>query len=123
MLRFNLWGFGPYWEGDYGSPQDPAMFPVLYGYSPYHNLKPGVRYPATLITTADTDDRVMPAHSFKYAARLQAIQPPDGPPVLLRVETSAGHGGGKPLDKNLAEHADILAFMAHEMGVAIPVWK
>jgi prolyl oligopeptidase len=123
MLRFNLWGFGAYWEGDYGSPKDPAMFPVLFGYSPYHNLKQGVRYPATLITTADTDDRVMPAHSFKYTAAIQAAQAPGGPPVLLRVETKAGHGGGKPLDKALAEYADMYAFTAHEMGVAIPVWK
>ena len=123
MLRFNQWGFGAYWEGDYGSPRDPAMFPVLYSYSPYHNLKPGQRYPATLITTADTDDRVMPAHSFKYAARLQKYQPPDGPPVLLRVETRAGHGGGKPLDKSLAEFADIIGFTAHQMGVPVPVWK
>jgi prolyl oligopeptidase len=123
MLRFNQWGFGAYWEGDYGSPQDPAMFPVLYGYSPYHNLKPGQRYPAMLITTADTDDRVMPAHSFKYAARLQTYQAPDGPPVLLRVETRAGHGGGKPLDKSLAEFADIIGFAAYQMGVPIPVWK
>jgi prolyl oligopeptidase len=81
-----------------------------------------VRYPATLVTTADTDDRVMPAHSFKYTARLQAVQPKDGPPVLIRVETRAGHGGGKPLDKQLAEYADILAFAAHEMGEEIPVW-
>lgn len=123
MLRFNQWGFGAYWEGDYGSPQDPAMFPILYSYSPYHNLKAGTRYPAMLITTADTDDRVMPAHSFKYAARLQASQPAAGPPVLLRVETKAGHGGGKPLDKALAMEADVLGFTAHAMGVAVPVWR
>ncbi len=123
MLRFNLWGFGAYWEGDYGSPQDSTLFPVLYGYSPYHNLKKGLRYPATLITTADTDDRVMPAHSFKYAAAIQAAQAPDGPPVLLRVETKAGHGGGKPLDKSLAEYADVYAFTAHAMGVPIPHWE
>ncbi|MEZ4396416.1 MAG: prolyl oligopeptidase family serine peptidase [Candidatus Krumholzibacteriia bacterium] len=122
MLRFNLWGYGSAWESDYGNPQDPAMFPVLYGYSPYHNLKEGVRYPATMVCTADTDDRVMPAHSFKYAARLQAVQPADGPPVLLRVETRAGHGGGTPLDKSLAEYADLYAFTAQQMGVPIPHW-
>ena len=99
------------------------MFPVLHSYSPYHNLQRGTRYPATLITTADTDDRVMPAHSFKYAAAIQAAQAPDGPPVLLRVETKAGHGGGKPLHKALAEYADMYAFTAHAMGVAIPHWK
>jgi prolyl oligopeptidase len=123
MLRFPLWGYGSYWEGDYGSPQDPEMFPVLYSYSPYHNLKAGVRYPATLVTTADTDDRVMPGHSFKYAARLQSVQPADGPPVLLRVETSAGHGAGKPLDKALAEYADEFGFIAYQMGLTIPTWE
>jgi prolyl oligopeptidase len=122
MLRFNQFGFGSYWEGDYGSPQNPDDFKVLYSYSPYHNLKPGVRYPATLVTTADTDDRVMPGHSFKFTARLQADQPQHGPPVLIRVETGAGHGGGKPLDKQLAEIADVYAFTAYNMGLSIPTW-
>jgi prolyl oligopeptidase len=120
MLRFNLWGFGQYWESDYGSPQNPDEFKVLYGYSPYHNLKPGVRYPATLVTTADTDDRVMPAHSFKFAARLQACQAQGGPPVLLRVTVDAGHGAGKPFFKVIEETADNYAFCFENMGLSIP---
>lgn len=120
LLRFNLFGWGAGWESDYGSPQNPEDFKALYAISPYHNIKPGVRYPATLIFTADTDDRVMPGHSFKYAARLQAAQGPDGPPVLLRVEVNAGHGGGVPLDKQLLWVADQYVFSMHEMGFAVP---
>jgi prolyl oligopeptidase len=120
MLRFNLFGWGGWWESEYGSPQDPGEFASLYAISPYHNITPGVRYPSTLILTADTDDRVMPGHSFKYAARLQAVQGPDGPPVLLRVEVNAGHGGGVPLDKQLMWSADQYAFTLHEMGIAVP---
>jgi prolyl oligopeptidase len=119
LLRFNLFGWGASWEADYGSPQNPAEFPAIYAISPYHNIKPQ-RYPSTLILTADTDDRVMPGHSFKYAARLQAAQGPDGPPVLLRVEVNAGHGGGVPLQKQLQWTADMYAFTLHEMGLAVP---
>ncbi len=120
MLRFNLWGFGKYWESDYGSPQDPAEFAALFAYSPYHNLKAGTRYPATLVTTADTDDRVMPGHSYKFAARLQACQVKDGPPVLLRVQVDAGHGAGKPFYKVIEEVADEYAFCFANMGETIP---
>jgi prolyl oligopeptidase len=116
LLRFNLFGWGAAWESDYGSPQNPDEFASIYAISPYHNIKQGVRYPSMLILTADTDDRVMPGHSFKYAARLQAAQAPDGPPVLLRVEVNAGHGAGVPLEKMLMWTADQYAFTLHEMG-------
>ncbi len=122
MLRFNKFTIGWAWTSEYGSPEDPAMFPVLRAYSPYHNIKPGTYYPATLITTADHDDRVFPAHSFKYAARLQAAQ--GGPaPVLIRIETRAGHGAGKPTAKRIAEAADSLAFLAKNLDVAVPTWS
>ncbi|MCC7477090.1 S9 family peptidase [bacterium] len=120
MLRFNLWGFGKFWESDYGSPQNPDEFKALLAYSPYHNLREGVRYPATLVTTADTDDRVMPGHSYKFAARLQACQARGGPPVLLRVQTDAGHGAGKPFYKVIEEAADTYAFCFENMGLTIP---
>jgi prolyl oligopeptidase len=120
MLRFNLFGWGGWWQSEYGSPQDPGEFVSLYAISPYHNITPGVDHPATMILTADTDDRVMPGHSFKYAARLQAAQGPDGPPVLLRVEVKAGHGAGVPLAKQLMWTADQYAFTLHEMGFAVP---
>jgi prolyl oligopeptidase len=116
MLRYNLFGWGAAWESEYGSPQNPEEFAALRAISPYHNIKPGVRYPSMLIQTADTDDRVMPGHSFKYAARLQAAQGPDGPPVLLRVEINAGHSGATALDKWLWATADMYAFTLHEMG-------
>ncbi len=119
MLRFNKWTIGWAWESDYGSPEDPEMFPVLYAYSPYHNIRPGTHYPATLITTADHDDRVVPAHSFKYAARLQAAQ--GGPaPILIRIETRAGHGAGKPTAKRIEEAADMLAFLSANLEVPVP---
>ncbi len=123
MLRFNTWTIGWAWESDYGSPEDPEMFPVLYAYSPYHNIRPGTHYPATLITTADHDDRVVPAHSFKYAARLQAAQ--GGPaPILIRIETRAGHGAGKPTSKRIQEAADTLAFLSANLGVSVPAgWE
>ncbi len=116
MLRFNQFTIGRAWEGDYGSPQNEDEFRFLYRISPYHALRDGVRYPATLVTTADTDDRVVPAHSFKFAARLQAAQAKDGPPVLIRIETSAGHGAGKPLSKQLEEVRDVYAFTLNAMG-------
>lgn len=119
MLRFNQFTAGKGWEGDYGSPQVPEEFAALYAYSPYHNVKEGTCYPATLVTTADTDDRVVPAHSFKFAAAMQHAQT-CGKPVLLRVETAAGHGAGKPLDKVLEEIADIYGFALENMGVQIP---
>jgi prolyl oligopeptidase len=110
MLRFHKFTIGWAWTSDYGSPDDPEEFAALRAYSPYHNLKPGGRYPATLITTADHDDRVVPAHSFKFAARLQECHA-GGPPVLIRIETKAGHGAGKPTTKLIEEAADRLAFL------------
>lgn len=110
MLRFQKFTIGWAWVSDYGSVDDPAEFRALLAYSPYHNLKPGTAYPATLITTGDHDDRVFPAHSFKFAAELQAAQ--TGPaPALIRVETRAGHGAGKPTAKQIEESTDKLAFL------------
>lgn len=117
MLRFHKFTIGWAWVSDYGSPDDPEMFPVLYRYSPLHNIQPGTAYPATLIMTADHDDRVVPAHSFKYAATLQAAQ--GGPrPILIRIETRAGHGSGMPTGKQIAEAADRLAFLVRELGMS-----
>ena len=116
MLRFNQFTIGWAWESDYGSPQDEAEFKALYAYSPLHNLKPGTAYPPTMITTADHDDRVVPAHSFKFAAALQAAHEGDNP-VLIRIETKAGHGAGKPTTKQIEEATDKWAFLTHELGV------
>jgi prolyl oligopeptidase len=117
MLRYHKFTIGWAWMGEFGSADDAKDFPWLYSYSPLHHLAPGVRYPATLITTADHDDRVVPAHSFKFAARLQECQAKDGPPVLIRIETKAGHGGGTSLGKVIEESADELAFLVHELGM------
>jgi prolyl oligopeptidase len=116
MLRFNKFTRGWAWTSDYGSPEDPAEFKALYAYSPYHNLKPGVKYPSTLVTTGDHDDRVVPAHSFKFAARLQEMQAGKNP-VLIRIETRAGHGAGKPTAKIIEETADRYAFLVRELGI------
>lgn len=119
MLRFHKFTIGWAWTSDYGSSDNPEEFKALAAYSPYHNLKPGVSYPATLVTTADHDDRVVPAHSFKFAARLQECQA--GPrPALIRIETKAGHGAGKPTSKLIAEAADRWAFLVHELGMRKP---
>jgi prolyl oligopeptidase len=110
MLRFHRFGFGAQWTGEYGSPENPGDFAVLRGYSPLHNIRRGGVYPAVLVTTADHDDRVMPGHSLKYAAALQDAQ--GGPaPILIRVETRAGHGAGKPTSKAIDEWVDRLAFL------------
>jgi prolyl oligopeptidase len=115
MLRFHKFTIGWAWKSDYGSSETKAGFDTLIKYSPLQNLKPGTRYPATLITTGDHDDRVVPAHSFKFAAALQAAQA--GPaPVLIRIETKAGHGAGKPTSKQIEERADILAFTLRALG-------
>ncbi|PSR18377.1 S9 family peptidase [filamentous cyanobacterium CCP3] len=111
MLRFNQFTIGWAWESDYGSPANEDEFKVLYSYSPLHNLKSGTAYPATLITTADHDDRVVPAHSFKFAAALQAAHGGEAP-VLIRIETKAGHGAGKPTAKVIEEVSDKWAFLA-----------
>jgi len=116
MLRFHKFTIGWAWQSDYGSPDKADEFKALYAYSPYHNLKPGVKYPSTLITTGDHDDRVVPAHSFKFAARLQEYHKGKNP-VLIRVETRAGHGAGKPTAMLIEEAADRLAFALKELGV------
>jgi prolyl oligopeptidase len=116
MLRFNKFTIGWAWESDYGSPDDPEEFQVLYGYSPLHNLKEGTAYPAVLITTADHDDRVVPAHSFKFAAALQAAHR-GAAPVLIRIETRAGHGAGKPTWMIIEEQADKWAFLVKTLGM------
>jgi prolyl oligopeptidase len=115
MLRFHQFTIGWAWKEEYGSPtEDAAEFAAIYKYSPLHNIRTGVSYPSTLITTGDHDDRVFPAHSFKYAAALQAAQ--SGPdPVLIRVETRAGHGAGMPLSKRIEATVDQYAFMAKEL--------
>ena len=114
MLRFNKFTIGWAWMSDYGSPQNPEEFKALAAYSPLHNLKPGTKYPPTLITTGDHDDRVVPAHSFKFAARLQECQAGNSP-VLIRIETRAGHGAGKPTTKLIEEASDKLAFLSREL--------
>jgi len=116
MLRFHKFTIGWAWTDDYGSADDAAQFRALYAYSPLHNIKPGTAYPATMVTTADHDDRVVPAHSFKFAATLQAAQAGDAP-VLIRVETRAGHGAGKPTTKIIEEAADRWAFLVKSLGV------
>jgi prolyl oligopeptidase len=118
MLRFDRFTAGRYWVDDYGYPSKEADFRTLYAYSPYHNIKAGKDYPAILVTTADTDDRVVPGHSFKYAAMLQnsAIGPK---PHLIRIETRAGHGSGKPTDKIIEEAADRWAFIAKWTGLDV----
>ena len=114
MLRFQRFTAGRYWVDDYGSSDDAAEFKALYAYSPYHNLKPGTAYPATMVTTADTDDRVVPGHSFKFGARLQECQAGSAP-VLSRIETKAGHGAGKPTTKVIEEVADQWAFLVKNL--------
>jgi prolyl oligopeptidase len=116
MLRFHKFTIGWAWVSDYGSSDDPQQFEVLYRYSPLHNLKPGTYYPATLITTADHDDRVVPGHSFKFAAALQAAQAGDAP-MLIRIQTKAGHGFGKPTAILIEEQADILSFMVRYLNM------
>lgn len=120
MLRFHKFTIGWAWCSDYGSPDNPDEFQTLYAYSPLHNLKPGTAYPATLITTADHDDRVVPAHSFKFAAALQTAHTGSAP-VLIRIETKAGHGAGKPTAKLIEEVADKYAFLMRtlEMGASM----
>jgi prolyl oligopeptidase len=116
MLRFQKFTIGWAWTSDFGSSDDAEQFKAIYAYSPLHNLKPGTSYPATLATTADHDDRVVPAHSFKFMAALQAAQ--GGPaPVLIRIETRAGHGAGKPTTKKIEEAADVLAFATYALGM------
>lgn len=116
MLRFHRFTAGRFWTDDYGSADNAEEFAALYAYSPYHNLQPGTEYPAVLVTTADRDDRVVPGHSFKYAARLQEVQSAPAP-VLIRIETRAGHGGGTATDKAIELLADQYAFLAQHLGM------
>ncbi len=118
MLRFDRWTAGRYWVDDYGYPSKEADFKTLYAYSPYHNIASGKDYPAIMVTTADTDDRVVPGHSFKYAAALQAADI-GSKPHLIRIETRAGHGSGKPTDKIIEEYADMWAFVAANTGMQV----
>jgi prolyl oligopeptidase len=120
MLRYHLFTIGWAWASDYGTADDSEeMFRYLYGYSPVHNCREGVAYPATLITTADHDDRVVPAHSFKYTAALQRAQA--GPePILARIETRAGHSAGKPKSMRIDEAADMWAFLVRELRIDVP---
>jgi prolyl oligopeptidase len=117
MLRFHKFTIGWAWKSDYGSSENADEFKTLLAYSPYHNLKPCTRYPATLVMTADHDDRVVPAHSFKFAARLQECQAIAGPPVMIRIETSAGHGAGTALTKVMDETADAWAFLTKVLAM------
>ena len=119
MLRFHKFTIGWNWIPDYGSSDDPEEFKALYAYSPIHNVREGGTYPATLITTADHDDRVVPAHSFKYAATMQAKASKENP-VLIRIETKSGHGASNT-EKTIDMAADIQAFLMHELGVS-PKW-
>ncbi|MCA8995222.1 MAG: S9 family peptidase [Planctomycetaceae bacterium] len=119
MLRFHMFTAGRYWTDDYGCSDNPEEFKALYAYSPYHNCKPGVSYPPTLVTTADTDDRVVPGHSFKFAAALQHAQAGDSP-ILIRIETKAGHGAGKPTAKIIDELTDLWAFLVKNLDFELP---
>ena len=119
MLRFHKFTAGRFWVDDYGSADNPDEFKALLAYSPYHNLRPGRKYPATLITTADTDDRVVPGHSFKFAAALQQAHAGTAP-VLIRIETRAGHGAGKPTAKVIEEVADVWAFLVKNLEMQVP---
>ncbi|MEH1905974.1 MAG: prolyl oligopeptidase family serine peptidase [Nostoc sp.] len=118
MLRFHKFTIGWAWTSEYGSADNPEEFPALYAYSPLHNIKPDTAYPATLITTADHDDRVVPAHSFKFAAALQEAHAGDAP-TLIRIETKAGHGAGKPTAKIIEEAADKWAFLVRTLDVEV----
>ena len=116
MLRFQKFTIGWAWTGDYGSSDNKEDFPYIYKYSPLHNIKEGVQYPATLVTTADHDDRVVPAHSYKFISELQYKHRGENP-VLIRIETMAGHGAGKPTSKQIDEAADVLSFMMYNLKV------
>jgi prolyl oligopeptidase len=118
MLRFHKFTIGWAWTSDYGSSDNPDEFKALYAYSPLHNIKPGTKYPPTFIVTADHDDRVVPGHSFKFAATMQADQA-GAAPVLIRIETKAGHGAGKPISKQIDEVGDELSFVARNLGMKV----
>jgi prolyl oligopeptidase len=116
MLRYHLFTLGNLWSSEYGTVDDAAQLKALAAYSPYHNLKDGTKYPPALVITGDTDDRVVPAHSFKFAARLQHAQGGDAP-VLIRIATKAGHGGAESNTGQIEELADEFAFLAKNLGM------
>jgi prolyl oligopeptidase len=118
MLRFHKFTIGWAWTSDYGSSDNPEEFKALVKYSPLHNIKAGTCYPATLITTADHDDRVVPAHSFKFGATLQAAQA-GGNPVIIRIDTKAGHGAGKPTAKQIDEVTDRWGFLTRVLKMDV----
>jgi prolyl oligopeptidase len=118
MLRFHKFTIGWAWVSDYGSSDNAEDFDYLYAYSPLHNVREGVNYPATLILTADHDDRVVPAHSFKFAAELQSKYS-GAEPMLIRIQTNAGHGAGVPTSIQIEESVDILSFMANQTEMDI----
>jgi prolyl oligopeptidase len=118
MLRFDRFGQGAGWTGDFGSPQDPKAFAAIRAYSPLHNVHAGTHYPPTLIVTGDHDTRVMPAHSFKFAATLQAAQAGDAP-ILLFLESSSGHGGGRTIAQEIDQSATLWAFLGDHLGLAV----
>lgn len=118
MLRYHRYRIGALWTAEYGDPDDPAAFAWLHAYSPYHHVTDGARYPSVLLTTAESDSRVDPMHARKMAARLQAAQARKSHPVLLRVESRAGHGAGKPVAKLVDELADEMAFLFNELGLS-----
>jgi prolyl oligopeptidase len=119
MLRFHKFTAGQFWRDEYGSADDAEEFKTLIAYSPYHNAKSGTKYPPTLITTADTDDRVVPMHSFKFGAAMQRAQGGDAP-ILLRIESRAGHGAGTPISKQIEFTADRWAFLVKTLGMEPP---
>jgi prolyl oligopeptidase len=117
MLRYHKFLVGSFWVPEYGSAEDPAQFKYLYSYSPYHNVKQGVKYPAVLFVTGDGDTRVAPLHARKMAARLQAATASDLP-ILLLYDTKSGHSGGRPLNKQIEERTNILSFLFLELGAS-----
>ncbi|WP_105012382.1 prolyl oligopeptidase family serine peptidase [Salinibacter sp. 10B] len=122
MLRYDEFTIGWAWVPEYGSSDDPEQFEYLYAYSPLHNVEPGTAYPPTMITTADTDDRVVPSHSYKFAAAMQDAQAGDAP-ILLRVETDTGHGGGTPTSKEIEETTDVFAFLVDALKMEVPAFS
>jgi prolyl oligopeptidase len=117
MLRYHRFRIGRLWIPEYGDPDDASAFAWIYPYSPYHHVRDGARYPSVLLATAESDSRVDPMHARKMTARLQAAQGDPSRPILLRVESRAGHGAGKPVAKLVEELSDEMAFLFHELGI------